>query len=141
MLTHRISCRAAGLCVSPTPAVNADGKRIADCIRNDAEDIQAFFSALFFVWRPPHPLHPHLLCTRQSEAWTESLGAVVCWSTAPNPRNHAVRRMTGSPMFYRLAPMLPRCAGRMLLKPENTAAKQMSDKCQTNNLAQKGLSA
>lgn len=68
-------------------------------------------------------------------------GAVVCWSTAPNPSNHAARRMTDSPMFYRLTPMLPRCAGRMLLKPENTAAKQMSDKCQTNNLAQKGLSA
>ena len=94
MLTHRISCRAAGLCVSPTPAVNADSKRIADRIRNDADPIQAFFSALFFVWRPPHPLHPHLLCTRKSEARTDSPGAFVCWSTAPNPKNHAVRRMT-----------------------------------------------
>ena len=91
-----------------------------------------FFLHFFFVWRPPHPLHPHLLCTRKSEARTDSPGAFVCWSTAPNPRNHAVRRMTDSPMFYRLTPMLPRCAGRMLLKPENTAAKQMSDKCQTN---------
>ena len=62
--------------------------------RHSADPIQAFFLHFFFVWRPPHPLHPHLLCTRKSEARTDSPGAFVCWSTAPNPKNHAVRRMT-----------------------------------------------